>query len=290
MTVDTLQAYRTPNLRALSFRFALRCDDRTLGRYLDGVLAGLRDGHVTDDVGHWYTLGSAPGGIDVWRDDEPVAHGLAPSDVAAWVVWDVNRSAAEASGEHLLFHAAALEVDGAGLLLPGVSGSGKSTLAAALAWSGFGYLSDELVALDLTTGMFVPYPKPISLKAGSFDLLGQLGPGAAHGSAAAALWGEREWQVAVGDRSGLPLGRPCPPRLVLAPRYRPGAPTVVRPMTETEAFFAVAAHAVNPALHGARGTVALAGLAATCLCASITFSDLDDACRAVLELVDDRVR
>jgi hypothetical protein len=290
MTVDTLRAYRTPNLRALSFRFAVRSDDRALGQYLDGVLAGLRDGHVTDEVGHWYTLAAAPGAVDVWRDDEPVARGLAPSEVAGWVVWDVNRSAAEASGEHLLFHAAALEADGAGLLLPGVSGSGKSTLAAALAWSGLGYLSDELVALDLTGGLLVPYPKPISLKAGSFGLLGQLGPPAAHGPAAASLWGEREWQVAVGDRTGLPLGRPCPPRLVLTPRYRPGAPTVVQPMTETEAFFAVAAHAVNPAPHGARGTVAMAGLAATCACASITFSDLGDACRAVLELVDDLAR
>jgi hypothetical protein len=282
-----LPTYRTPSLRALSFRFAVRSDDDALGRHVDGLLSGLRDGHTSDDVGHWYALATTPSGVDVWRDDEPVARGVALSDVAGWVVWDVNRSAAETSGEHLLFHAAALEADGAGLLLPAVSGSGKSTIAAALSGFGLGYLSDELVALDLAGGSLLPYPKPISLKAGSFGLLGHLGPSEAQNFADAALFGAREWQVAVGDGAGLPLGRPCVPRLVVTPRYRRGAPTDVRPMNETEAFFSLAAHTVNAGTHGARGTVALAGLAATCVCASVTFSDLDDACRAILELVDD---
>jgi hypothetical protein len=100
----------------------------------------------------------------------------------------------------------------------------------------------------------------------------------------------REWQVAVGHGAGLPLGRPCAPRLLVAPRYRRASPTVVQSMSETEAFFSLAAHTVNADSHGARGTVALAGLAATCVGASVTFSDLDEACRAILDLVDGLAR
>ncbi len=290
MALATLRVHRTSALRALSFRFAVRSGDEALVRHLDGLLAALRVGTATDDVDHLYTLQRAPGGVDVWRDDEPMARRVAPSEVAAWVVWDVNRSAAGCSGEHLLFHAAALDADGAGLLLPGASGSGKSTLAAALAGFGLGYLSDELVALDLTREWLLPYPKPISLKAGSFGLLGHLVPCEADRSASAAPWEAQEWQVAVGDEAGLPLGRPCRPRLVVSPRYRRGASTEVYPMNETEAFFSLAAHAVNAGAHGARGTVALAGLAVTCVCASVTFSDLDSACRAILEMADDLER
>jgi hypothetical protein len=292
MVLATRRLYRTPTLQALSFRFAVRSDDDDLGRHVDGLLRGLRDGDSGADVEHWYTLCTQPDGIDVWRDDESVVRGVTRAAVAGWVVWDINRSAVEASGEHLLFHAAALEIHGAGLLLPGASGSGKSTLTAALASSGAGYLSDELVALDLASGALVPYPKPISLKSGSFALLAHLGPVEAdEGDASGAtFWGEREWQVAVGERAGLPLGRPCPPRVVVAPRYRPGAPTVAHAMTETEAFFSVAAHAVNLTAHGARGTAALADLAASCPCASLTFSDLDDACRAIGEWMGTRAR
>jgi hypothetical protein len=276
----------TAVLRALSFRFAVRSDDADLVRHVEGLLCGLRDDAAGTEAEHWYTLCTHSDGIDVWRDDEPVALGVTAAAVAAWVVWDINRSAVESSGEHLLFHAAALEVDGSGLLLPGASGSGKSTLAAALATEGAGYLSDELVALDLNSGALVPYPKPISLKSGSFALLAHLGPG--ERAVRASFWGEREWQVAVGEQAGLPLGRPCPTRLVMAPHYRPGAPTVVQPMTETEAFFSVAAHAVNLGPHGARGTAMLAELASNCRCVSLIFSDLGDACRTIGRWVDER--
>jgi hypothetical protein len=294
MTPDTRPLYRTRTLRALSFRFAVRSDDDDLGRHVDGVLRGLREGGAGGgpDVEHWYTLCTQPDGIDIWRDDEPVVRGVTAAAVAGWVVWDINRSAVEASGEHLLFHAAALEHGEVGLLLPGASGSGKSTLAAVLASSGAGYLSDELVALDLTSGALVPYPKPISLKSGSFALLRHLGPGQSleGDPARTPFWGEREWQVAVGERTGLPLGRPCLPGVVVAPRYRPGAATALHLMTETEAFFALAAHALNLAPHGARGTVALADLATTCLCVSLTFSDLDDARGAICNLMENRAR
>ena len=165
---------------------------------LAGLVASDDDGAPVE---HWYSLTATPGGagtFDVSRDDEPLARDQCPGDALGWVVWDVNRSAAETSGAHLLLHAGALDVGGTAVLLPGASGSGKSTLVAGLARAGLGYLTDELAALDLVDGHLLPYAKPITLKPGSFAVLPELhpdrgrGPGRGAGPVANGRW---RWAV-----------------------------------------------------------------------------------------------
>jgi hypothetical protein len=279
--------YRTPNLSALSYRFAVRTDDEGVGRQIDAALAGLRVGFETAPVAHWYSLtaADAPGGtFDVTRDGEVLARGQQSGDALGWVVWDVNRAAAEAGADHLLFHSGAVEADGTGVLLPGASGSGKSTLVAGLVRAGLGYLTDELTALDISSGRLLPYPKPITVKPGSFALLSDIGPDvcSAPGS---RPWAGREWQVAVGEGTGRGIGTPCVPRFVIVPRYDAVAETTLTPLSETQAFFALAVNAVNLVPHGSVGTSALGRLALECQCFSLVFSDLDEACRIVLDVV-----
>jgi hypothetical protein len=57
------------------------------------------------------------------------------------------------------------------MLFPARSGKGKSTLVAALAASGFEYLSDELGIIDLSTCRIIPYRKRIAVKSGSVESL-----------------------------------------------------------------------------------------------------------------------
>lgn len=290
-------AYDTACLHGLSYRFAVRGDDAALGDSVAGVLAGLRapgapeavdhTDHV-DHVDHWYGLTTTAGGagtVDLTRDDGPLARDQRPGDALSRIVWDVNRSAAEASGHHLLFHAGALEAGGTGLLLPGSSGSGKSTLTAGLARAGLGYLTDELAALDLQRGLLLPYPKPITVKAGSFAVLPDLDPDRGR-AAAARPWAGEEWQVAVGGTSGLLVGRACPPLLVVVPRYERGALTRLLPLSDTEAFLSLALHAVNLLPHGAAGSAALGRVVAQSDCYALTMSDLDEACALVRGLVE----
>ena len=286
-------AYRTAGMRGLSYRFAVRCDDAALGDRVAPVLAGLRDPRAAaavDHVDHWYGLTTTAGGagtVDLTLGDEPLVHDQRPGDALSRIVWDVNRSAAEASGHHLLFHAGALEAGGIGVLLPGSSGSGKSTLTAGLARAGLGYLTDELAALDLRRGLLLPYPKPITLKTGSFAVLPDMDPD--RGGAPAAGPGRRageEWQVAVGGDSGLRVGRACAPRLVVLPRYESGAPTRLMPLSDTEAFLSLALHAVNLLPHGAAGSAALGRVVAQSDCYALTMSDLDEACALVQGLVE----
>jgi hypothetical protein len=287
MGVERGWVHRTPSHRALSYRFAVRSDNERLGRQVDALLAGLRDPDETAAVEHWYSLTAADapaGAVDVWRDGEELARGQRPGDALGLVVWDVNRAAAAASGDHLLFHAGGIEADGTGVLLPGASGSGKSTLVAGLVRAGLGYLTDELAALNMATGRLVPYAKPITVKPGSFSVLPGMGPDVGlecgHGP-----WAGQEWQVAVGDDTGRRIGRPCVPRFVVVPRYDAAAATALTPLSDTEAFFALAVNAVNLIPHGSEGTRALGRLAKGCRCFSLTMSDLDEACRLVLDLV-----
>ena len=280
-------AHRTPSLRGLSYRFAVRTDDERLGHLVDAALAGLRDPGGTAPVEHWYSLTSSGRAdtVDVERDGHEIAHGQRHGDAVGWVVWDVNRSAAEASGDRLLFHAGALEAEGTGVLVPGTSGSGKSTLVAGLVRAGLGYLTDELAAFDMVNGLLLPYPKPITVKPGSFAALCDMDP-ARHGATGPDVaWSGEEWQVAVGEGTGRRIGRPCEPGVVVVPRYDPGAETTLTRLSDTEAFFALALNAVNLLPHGATATEALGRLAAGCRCYALAMSDLDEACRLVEDLV-----
>jgi hypothetical protein len=75
-----------------------------------------------------------------------------------------------------LVHGAALARNGHGLALVGSSGSGKSTLTAGLMAAGFDYLSDDLVALSEPAKAIMPWPLPLSIKPGSFDVVSRLWP------------------------------------------------------------------------------------------------------------------
>jgi hypothetical protein len=177
-----------------------------------------------------------------------------------------------------------MEADGTGVLLPGASGSGKSTLVAGLVRTGLGYLTDELSALNMASGRLLPYPKPITVKPGSFAVLSDIGPDACPASGSRP-WAGQEWQVAVGEGTGRRIGTPCVPGFVIVPRYDAGAETTLTPLSDTQAFFALAVNAVNLLAHGSAGTRALGNLARGCRCFSLIFSELDDACRLVLDLV-----
>ncbi len=279
----------TSRFRALSYRFSVRSDVPELARQVEEVFAGLRDSAITSPVEHRYSLtpsATGDGRVDVRRDDTDVALGQWPGDAMGSMVCEVNRATADASGEHLLFHAGALDAGGVGVLVPGTSGSGKSTLVAGLARAGLAYLTDELAAFDVSTGHLLPYAKPITIKRGSFGVLRALCPPAAAPSE--GPWPCEEWQVAVGPGTHRAIGRPCPPGIVVVPRYDPGATTAISPLSDTEAFFYLGLNAVNLLPHGGAGMAALGQLVARCTCVALSVSDLDVACALVLELVQER--
>jgi hypothetical protein len=72
-------------------------------------------------------------------------------------------------------HAGVVDIGGCGIVIPGYSNSGKSTLVAESVRLGARYVSDEYAVLD-PAGLVQPFAKPLSIRAGTDDPLGQLVP------------------------------------------------------------------------------------------------------------------
>ena len=72
-------------------------------------------------------------------------------------------------------HAGVVDANGCGIVIPGRSYAGKSTLVAELVRLGARYVSDEYAVLD-PGGLVHPFAKPLSIRAGRDDPIGQLVP------------------------------------------------------------------------------------------------------------------
>lgn len=108
-------------------------------------------------------------------DDVPVtahatvdaAAGSSPEDLLAEVTAAVVRN----SPLHCM-HAGVVGTGDGALAIPGRSGLGKTTLTTALLVAGHPILSDEVLAVDRTSGVAHPFARPLALSAQSAGLLG----------------------------------------------------------------------------------------------------------------------
>ncbi len=138
-------------------------------RDLDGLAALLpRDWRRTDPAvpTSWRVRH-----ITIWPSDEDrhvrcdgVTMFVGDLDTALDVVRsEIQTFCAGFAKDRTFIHAAALEIDGHALLLPGPSRQGKSTLTQALVQAGAGYLSDDIAILD-SEGLVRAFGRPIRLR------------------------------------------------------------------------------------------------------------------------------
>lgn len=146
---------------ALDHRFRVISDHPTFGSTARALLAPMT---TTEQPRSTYTGHRTPdGGVALsWCRERLITTsdlGLALSTL----LWHLNQTAVRCSPGLVLVHGAALAPpDGDVLVITGPSGSGKSTLAAALAGRGWGYLTDEVVAID-DRGRVHAYARPLAL-------------------------------------------------------------------------------------------------------------------------------
>jgi len=237
---------RPATLVALDATFALRVADPQLRHRLTEVFAAL----LGQPPGrHTITVeASGDGGpwLQVMVDDRPVVEASSFAGLVDAVVSPLNQAAILESGRHLLLHAAAAELDGLAVVLPAPSGSGKSTLVTRLVDAGFGYVSDEIVAIDPVSLRLVPYPKPLVLDAG----------------------GSRSVVSPPLSTSAVRVAA------IVTPSYRPGSQGSLVPVTRSEAVLMLAENSFNFHDHGAAGLRTLARLARQC---EVFRLDVDDA-------------
>ena len=163
---------------------------------------------------------------------------------------------------------------GNAVLLPAPSGSGKSTLAAGLVAAGFGYLTDDVCAIDLETGRVRPYPKPITL---ATEVVRQFERGG-H-----PLLDDEERALMHTDayirarHLGGHVGRESTARTIVVPTYTAGGRTELTAMSRAEAVIVLGEQSFNFNELAPDALRLAADLVRGCDCYRLTYSDLDAA-------------
>ncbi len=174
-----------------------------------------------------------------------------------------------------VFHAAALENAGDGIILCGQSGRGKSSLAAWLTASGFRYLTDEVIVYSAETQQISGLARSLVLKRGS-----------------AFIW--QRWLPNTDTDGFLRFSDdstwidPCllnadgicaqaAPRLLVFPHYVPDASFCVTKLTTADALFRLLQTLVNARNLPDAGMQAAADLARRVTVYSLDYSDIESA-------------
>lgn len=275
--------YTTGHFRAFEHDFAVRTTDAALGGYLDRVFSPFA---VSGERKHFYsvfTSGTHPEWThSVFWDGECLAASRVPSFVLSILLWHVNRQALESCDRYLLIHAAAAEYGGQALLFPAPMESGKTTLVAGLVRAGLRYLTDEAAAIEPQSLHVHPFPKALSIKPGSWNVLADLEPVVQR---EIRPYLTRQWHVDPRAIRHDCLAPPSSPRFVILPLYRKGSCTELIPLRPAQALLALCENAFNLNHYHCVGLEALAAIVRQSKSYRLTIGDLTAACRLVLRLL-----
>lgn len=262
--------------RALDHHFLLEGDSGGIA-LLVAVCSPLADrspGSPADAVYRLEHLGGS------WRSsrDGHVLHDGEAGVALSHLITSVNTQAIASVGPLPVVHCGAVAGRSGVVLLPGSPGAGKSTLTCALVARGFAYLTDEAAPL-LEGGMVRPYPKPIVVGPGSFEVLADLRPCDLAGGSL-GLW--------FLDPSGLPGGTtsdPLPLRWVALPQFSAGASAQLIPISRGEIVAALASNLFNLQALGQEALDALEQISRQVRGYRLVHGSATDAAAAIGELV-----
>lgn len=249
-------------------------------RFLDCAPPPFSDFHIRlDTVRGWRRLVRRQ--VILTSDGLQLFHPF-PADTALPLMeWGTNWLIGQRLHHRLLLHAGALERDGYALLLPATPGSGKSTLTAALSQRGWRLLSDEFGVCDTETGKLSPLLKPIALKNRSIDVIHHFAPDAIIGPSFPKTRKGTVAHVAAGEDAVRRRHEAAVPAAVILPRWSEGSATSITPIDEEAVFRALAFNSFNYAVLGATGFQAAIRLVRMSRGWRLTYSDLDEAVKAI---------
>jgi hypothetical protein len=271
--------WESPVLVALERHFRVRTDDPHIARYVDQIFGSLTATEPDVDP-------TAVSIIDVVTGNRPYRLLLDGVDICGgddldslmtFLHWRLNQLAIASTSTSVLLHASAVRRPDGVAVFPAESNSGKSTLAAGLVRAGFGYVTDEAVAIDPAHGRVEPFPKPISIDPGSWSLFADSAPSI---EGAPDTFFRHEWHLdprALRTTALDQIDLAQTVSLVAFPRYQAGGPTTFEAMRPAEALLTLLRNAFNLATVGPPGVAALATIANEVPCLRLTIGDLDAA-------------
>jgi HprK-related kinase A len=191
--------------------------------------------------------------------------------------WGMNWCVYGHAHQYLILHAAVLEKNGRALILPAPSGSGKSTLCAALSFSGWRLLSDELTLIDPVDGRIVPIPRPVSLKNQSIEVIRQFAPTVRFGSSVSETVKGTVAHFAPAASAVARSRERAQPGWVVLPRYVPDSPCRLVREERATTLMRLVENSFNYPIFGAEGFALLGQVVSQSQCFSFEYSQIDQA-------------
>lgn len=211
-----------------------------------------------------------------------------PNELLPFVEWAINWEIPNVLNDHVVLHAASIQVEGCGIILAGESGAGKSTLAAGLLARGGKYLCDEFALIQTERRELSPYPRAICVKQPSFPVVESLGLSLVGRPVySKGFKGLVRFIDPLSVRSDS-IGQRCRPELILFPKYVAGAEPALHEIPRAEA--AMELHRVCFSLfRGGRNAVAvIADVVRAARCYRLTSGEIHQTCRMIEGLASGR--
>ena len=185
---------------------------------------------------------------------------------------------------HLIIHAAVIEKNGFAAIMPAPPGSGKSTLTASLVQEGWRLLSDELTLIRVDNYQVSPFPRPISLKNQSINVIKQRYPDVVFGIESTDTSKGTVVHIRPPKLSLELQGVECPVGWVIFPKYEEGAETELTTKSKAQSLMDVAENSFNYSRLGAIGFDVLKNVIEGADCYQFRYSQLDEAIDAFAAL------
>jgi len=256
-------------LRGMYEAYPLPSDDAILDFVVTMESAGRRHRWFGDPLANFHI------------DGVPVREPFLRSLAWAHTEWAANYAFGTRTNQYLLIHAAVVERDGGAVALPGHPGAGKSTLTAALVARGWRFLSDEFLIIDPANGDLIPFPRPISLKERSIDIIRARAPEAVFSPMFEGTHKGLVSYMRVPDASVSRALEPARLRWVVYPLYEAGAGLVLEPKSKARAFLEMADNAFNYQIRGELAFDDLRHAFEPVQCFDLRYDDLDAAIAAL---------
>ena len=215
-----------------------------------------------------------------------------PRDQAfALFEWSLNWCVANHMHNYLIVHAGVVGKNGFGVVMPAPPGSGKSTLSAALAYSGWQLLSDELAMFGLGDDKMTSFPRPINLKNDSIDIMRKFVPGCVIGP---VVKDTNKGTVAhlktPSENLQTNVSRDVFPKLVVFPKYKKGVALSTARVSKGRGFMRLVDNAFNYQLLGATGFQKMLDVANDVTFVELEYSSLYDAVNWFNRMENDRLQ
>lgn len=168
MQTGGFNRFRTQTFDANIYSFCCETNDDRIRRDLDDLFVDLASQSVP---GECLSISASRTGYSLNVPGDGIKSFQRSEELIGEILRLVNRRSLDLDCSRLHLHAGCVARNGSGIVLSARSGVGKTTLTAALGAAGWDYLSDEAVALDVSAEHLHAFPKPLSMKSGSMDLL-----------------------------------------------------------------------------------------------------------------------